>query len=321
MHLVCLGTFKRFLTIILKDGYCKNDKNHKLTDEQILRVNNLIESLSKYLSSDFNRKGRSSQDLGRWKATEFRTFLLYTGLVILKEVLTEEKYRHYLYFFVAMRLLLSPSPTSNQIYFANQCLRKYVHQFGVIYGDQHLVFNLHNLIHLTDDCEFYQVSLNDINAFPFENYLGQMKNDIQGTAKPLAQFCRRQAEKDNNDEILHCNPQVKSITESLKNNSTADSVIMLPDKRIVKIKTFKSGCDLVVAHAFNTLYDLDGSKKNFFHVPMPATDLDLYICGELKPQRQVIPIDFVEKSIKCITLPFDDGMVQRWLVIPILHTT
>lgn len=131
MHLVCLGTFKRFLTIILKDGYCKNDKNHKLTDEQILRVNYLIESLIKYLSSEFNRKGHSSEELGRWKATKFRTFLVYTGLVILKEVLSEEKYHHFLYFFVAMRLLLSPSPTSNQISFANQCLRKYVHQLAL----------------------------------------------------------------------------------------------------------------------------------------------------------------------------------------------
>ena len=54
-----------------------------------------------------------------------------------------------------------------------------------------------------------------------------MKNDIQGTVKPLAQFCRRQAEKENcenshsDDTQIH---KVKSITESLKNDSTADSV-------------------------------------------------------------------------------------------------
>ena len=147
-----------------------------------------------------------------------------------------------------------------------------------------------------------------------------MKNDIQGTTKPLAQFCRRQAEKENN-ETFRCSLKVQSITESLKNDSTADSVIMLANKKILKIKSFQSGGDLAVAHAFNILYDLDGSKKNFFNAPMPATDLDLYICGDLKPQRQLIPIDFVEKSTKCITLPFHDGMIERWLVIPILHTT
>jgi hypothetical protein len=77
MHLFCLGTFKRFLTIIKDVNIAK--ANHKPTDKQISRVNYLIESLSKYLSSEFNRKGRSSQDLGRWKATQFCTFLVYTG--------------------------------------------------------------------------------------------------------------------------------------------------------------------------------------------------------------------------------------------------
>jgi hypothetical protein len=98
MHLVCLGTFKRFLTIILKDGYCKNEKNHKLTDEKILPVNYLIECLSKYISNEFNCKRRSSEELGRLRATEFQTFLIYTGLIILKEALSEEKYHHFLYF-------------------------------------------------------------------------------------------------------------------------------------------------------------------------------------------------------------------------------
>ena len=157
-------------------------------------------------------------------------------------MLSDEKYQHFLFFFVVMRLLLSHSPTSSQMVFANQCLKKYFYEFGVIYGDQHLVFNLHNLIHLTDDCVFYEASLNDINDFPFENYLFQMKNDIQGTVKPLAQFCRRQAEKENcenshsDDTQIH---KVKSITESLKNDSTADSVIMLPNNTIFKIKSFK----------------------------------------------------------------------------------
>ena len=116
--------------------------------------------------------------MGRWKATEFRTFFTYTGLIILKEVLPGDEYNNFLYFFVAMRLLLSPSPTTRQIDFANQCLRKYVYDFGVLYGDYHLVYNFQNLIHLADDCSFYKASLNDISAFPFESYIGEIKKEI-----------------------------------------------------------------------------------------------------------------------------------------------
>jgi hypothetical protein len=50
----------------------------------------LIGSLIKYFPGKFNRKGRSSHNLGRWKATDLGNFLVYTGLVILKEVLPEE---------------------------------------------------------------------------------------------------------------------------------------------------------------------------------------------------------------------------------------
>ena len=42
----------------------------------------------------FNRKAGTVNDLKLWKATEFRTFLLYTGPV-LKYVL-DQKYRHFL---------------------------------------------------------------------------------------------------------------------------------------------------------------------------------------------------------------------------------
>jgi hypothetical protein len=46
-----------------------------------------------------------------------------------------------------------------QIVFANQCLRKNVHDFGVIYGAHHLVYFFHNLIYLTEDCSFHKSSL------------------------------------------------------------------------------------------------------------------------------------------------------------------
>jgi hypothetical protein len=87
-----------------------------------------------------------------------------------------------------------------------------VYKFSILYGDHHLVYNFHNLIHLTDDCDFYETSLNDIRAFPFESYIGKMKRDIKGTIKPLGQ------------------------------------------------------------------YDDDGSREEFFLCPMPATDLNIFVC-------------------------------------------
>jgi hypothetical protein len=102
-----------------------------------------------------------------------------------------------------------------------------VYEFRILYGDHHLVYNFHNLIHLTDDCEFYEASLNDISsAFPFESNIGEMKRDIKGTINPLAQYYRRYNERLHIEKSLPYQPTEKRIVDSLRKNSKAYSFIM-----------------------------------------------------------------------------------------------
>jgi len=47
-------------------------------------TSNLIMQLKSFIPSGFgNRKGYELKHLGKWKATEFRLFVLYTGIVAL----------------------------------------------------------------------------------------------------------------------------------------------------------------------------------------------------------------------------------------------
>lgn len=46
---------------------------------------------------EFNRKLRPFDEFTHWKATEFRTFLLYTGPVALKHILKTEMYENFFY--------------------------------------------------------------------------------------------------------------------------------------------------------------------------------------------------------------------------------
>lgn len=110
MHLTCLGTFKRFMTILDK-GFQRHDGEHVLNVEEKEEVNKSILEKKQRMPSEFHRKGQELVDLCRWKAVEFRTGFLYTGLVYLKKVLSETKFAHFLLFHVAMRLLLAPFPT------------------------------------------------------------------------------------------------------------------------------------------------------------------------------------------------------------------
>ena len=42
-------------------------------------------------------------------------------------------------------------------------------------GETFCVFNIHDLLHISDDVEHFQGSLDEFTAFYFENYLGKLK--------------------------------------------------------------------------------------------------------------------------------------------------
>jgi len=81
MHLVLLGVVKRMLAY-LKNGptICRlSNKNVQEISEKLISFNGL-------LPSEFSRQPRSLDDFGYWKATEFRQFLLYTGVIAMRSV-------------------------------------------------------------------------------------------------------------------------------------------------------------------------------------------------------------------------------------------
>ena len=45
--------------------------------------------------TEFARQPRRLQELDRWMATEFRQFLLYTGPLVLKGIVSKELFQHF----------------------------------------------------------------------------------------------------------------------------------------------------------------------------------------------------------------------------------
>lgn len=79
MHLVCLGVMKR-----------------RLGSRVIDDISQHLLNLKSHIPSEFARKPRSLKEIDRWKATEFRQFLLYTGPVVLAEILHPNMYKNFL---------------------------------------------------------------------------------------------------------------------------------------------------------------------------------------------------------------------------------
>ena len=139
----------------------------------IRRISQGLISLQKYIV-EFARKCRSLDEMDRWKVTEFRQFLLYSGPVALKGVLCEQLHKHFLLLFVAIYCLVSPGFCVSHCQYAHELLCLFVTQAGQLYGRDVLVYNVHGLIHLAADVRNFG-PLDSYSAFPFENFLGKVE--------------------------------------------------------------------------------------------------------------------------------------------------
>lgn len=102
LHLICLGDTKKMLL-----HWTKGNKGIRMNPTQIQTVSNSLTSLAPNILKDFSRKPRSLSEIDRWKGTEFRTFLLYVGPIVLQNNLPLDKYIQFLSPHVAVRILVS----------------------------------------------------------------------------------------------------------------------------------------------------------------------------------------------------------------------
>ena len=150
------------------------------------------------MPSEFARHPRSLEELERWKATEFRQFLLYTGPVVLRKIVPKKIYEHFLTLTVGISILLDSNENKRNSYreYARELLEYFVRESKNIYSEIFVSYNVHNLIHSSDDVQKYNCSLNSISAFPFENHLQAIKRLVRNAKNPISQVTKRMAEMD-----------------------------------------------------------------------------------------------------------------------------
>lgn len=93
MHLAYLGVVKKIVT---QFWLAKTPTQTKLSFSARQIISEKLSSLKAWLPQEFNRKPRGLQECGMWKATEWRSFLLYMGPVVLRKILQQFVYEHFL---------------------------------------------------------------------------------------------------------------------------------------------------------------------------------------------------------------------------------
>lgn len=128
-----------------------------------------MKSLKGFVTRDFARKPRSVDEVKRWKATELRHFFLYTGPIVLKGNLPEDKFENFMQLHFVLTILVDDTFVEIQemVDYAENLLLAFVENARNLYGDWFVVHNVHCLIHLAQNVRVH-CKLDNFSSFPFE---------------------------------------------------------------------------------------------------------------------------------------------------------
>jgi len=296
----------------------------------------LIKFLLQFMPREFLRKGRALADVDRWKATEFRQFLLYLGPVILRGSLPLNYYRHFMLFSVAIYCL--SSPLFYQVYcdYAKQLLVLFVSQIGELYGDNQYVYNMHGLVHLADDVSQYG-ALDGFSSFVFESFLGRLKKLVRKPNYPLQQVVRRLSENCMGNFLSKNASSGKNSVKKQHFNGPLPrdyarylqfAQIWLPNSVFLSVQE-GDNCVLVqgkVCIIQNILSPTEDSEEklllveafsdstDFYSEPLQSSDLCIFRVSRLSGDIQAVNVS--EIAGKCILFPYRNEHVA----FPLIHT-
>lgn len=179
MHCSCLGTMKKLLEIWIKSS-----------KEFVSSVDAMLVPLKKNWPKEFQRQVRSLKYIDHYKATEFRTWLLYIGPAILKDLMPIEQYIHFCYLHHGFRLLFSFDENfGSKIDLAQQSINKFLTDWPMFYPTASLSYTTHANSHLPEDCRNNWCTPDGFSAFIFESWLRRVKDNYHGGARALEQVC------------------------------------------------------------------------------------------------------------------------------------
>lgn len=320
MHLCYLGVMKRLI-----DFWMSSDLNVKFSNQQKQLLSNRIESIKRQQPEEFKRKIRGIEDHVKFKATEYRFILIYCGPIIFKDILSDEKYKHFLLLHVACRMLSSENAIE-YVDYAEKLLIQFISLSEKIYGPQFVVMNVHNLQHLSDDVRNKKCSLSSMSAFPFESYLNEIKNMIRSPHNILAQLSKRLHEinlylnkkpslqtlyilRQKGKEIYKLKYKMFTITTKTPNN-----IFLLHNNNICVIKR-------IFLENKNILLEINiwNKKNELFNFPCNSKKLHMYEL-QLQPlnNKRIITLE----KIKCKLIKFSINNIathEKVFVIPLLH--
>lgn len=326
LHVVLLGVVKKLIRM-----WISGDLPNRLPSIAITQISQKLLTMLETQPKEFQRKIRSLQEFGYFKGSELRTFLLYSGPVALKDILDPEKYHHFLMLHIAITIFCDKHMHITHLELARKLILSFVETMANLYGDEHIVYNVHSLCHIADDVETCG-SLDDYSSFPFESYMYQIKRLLHKNCQPLPEIANRLFEMNNfaftkKKKIINIDyPILKK--EKTNNNTTIFNEIIFKDfvlNNKINNQWILTKTNIIVKFKFAkrirneiAIY-VDKIKKtyDFYDVPVKSSAINIYASsGELEGIDIRLNIDDIYMKMFCINNLDDHNMV----FFPLLHT-
>lgn len=348
LHLIDLGITKRLLQG-WKSGNLNNYKAKWSASEIKLVSGFLIRTYRQLMPREIKRPLRGLNELAFWKGTEYRSFLLYASVVVVKEFFRQEDkiYEHFLNLYCAIVICTRHDQSAANYDVARQMLLDFLKGVKVLYGLQMFTSNMHNLCHLVDDVERFG-PLDTFSAYPFESKLFQLKRAVRTGNLPLSQVSRRVTEmqqnlsKSNSDNLLKTPVFRKEIFDFSSFDERLLSYLQKGNFKVFSFIQLEKFCinakldsdkwiltnDFKVVSVDYVIYDICSdtillygatlrSLKSFFTKPVDSSALQIYMTTGEQNCPQIVQIrECYCKMVKINT--FADG--NEFVLMPLLHT-
>jgi len=175
MHSVMLGIARQFIGLWLDPQYSGCDFSIR---SQSARVNSLLYSIKP--PSEVKRLPWSLESRSYWKASEWRAFLLLYSVVILRGVLPERHYNHWILLVYSVYSMHQKNVDKACLLMCDLALNKFVAEIPHLYGAEHVSYNAHLLVHLVESVKNWG-PLWATSAFVFEDANRILMRLLHGT--------------------------------------------------------------------------------------------------------------------------------------------
>lgn len=310
------------------NGY---DGFKKWTEIEKQEISVWLQQSNKRMPSEIHRSIRGLQYVKNWKAVEFRTLLLYTGMVFLKDFLPLKNYEHFLNLCLAVTIC-SCNAYKKYIPIAKECFKDYLEKQIEYYGENTIGSNFHNIIHIVEDVIKFG-NLNSISTYDFENCLRHLKLSLQQCNRPLEQIVRRLAEQscDKSNQWRDKNNIEWCVKYSYKISDNHSTVfykqIRFGNDLIFSSKTQKDKfflthqneiVEMVHAMKINNQFHIYGysikNKCSFFKKPFSSDRLSIFLSNCEKNAGEYYPVS----TIKCKMVSLYNN--SDCVFIPLIHS-